>query len=75
VVRPELNYREMQVLLGLADGASLVDIAEEMGLSMSTVSLASASVRTKLGARNMTHMVALAYHTGLLVPHKAKVRA
>lgn len=66
-----LNARENHVLLALADGLSNTEIAGELGLGVETVKVNMATLLEKLGARNRTHAVALAYHLGLLVPKKA----
>ena len=63
-----LTARERQVLDGLAEGLGNAEIAAEMFLSADTVKDHVKHLLTKLGARNRTHAVALAYHRGLLVP-------
>lgn len=63
-----LTAREMQVLLCLVDGDDNAEIAAEMYLSRETVKSHMKHLVEKLGARNRTHVVALAYHHGLLTP-------
>jgi two-component system nitrate/nitrite response regulator NarL len=63
-----LTPREDQVLLALADGLRVPEIADELHLSRETVMTHSNTLRVKLGARNATHAVALAYHRRLLNP-------
>jgi DNA-binding CsgD family transcriptional regulator len=62
-----LTERELGILLSLADGASLVEIARNLLLSVETIRSHMASVREKLGAKNAAHAVALAYHRRLLL--------
>lgn len=62
-----LTERELGIVLSLADGETLGEIAEGLYLSVETVRGCTASLRAKLGARNAAHAVALAYHRRLLL--------
>lgn len=64
-----LTGREEEILFAIADGDSDDEIAAELGLSTATVKThLKRGIFAKLGARNRTHAVALAYHHGILVP-------
>lgn len=65
--RAPLTERELGILLSLADGENLVEIAHQLFVSVATIRSDIASVREKLGAKTATHAVALAYHRGLLL--------
>lgn len=67
-MREPLTQREEAILLALADGLSTDEIAVELHLSSHTIKLYVKLLLLKMGARNRTHAVALAYHKGLLVP-------
>ena len=62
-----MTVREMDVLLALADGLANSEIATELHIGLDTVEGYVKMVMRKLGAKNRTHAVALAYHRGLLV--------
>ena len=63
-----LTVREEQILFALADGLTDSEIAAEVYLSTHTVKAHMKVLFGKLGARNRTHAVALAYHQGILQP-------
>lgn len=65
-----LTSREEELLFALADGLMNSEIAEELHLSIETVKAHMATLIEKLGAKNRTHAVALAYHRGILVSKK-----
>jgi DNA-binding CsgD family transcriptional regulator len=65
-----LTDRQRQILDGLAEGLTDAEIADELFLSRETIKGYTKHVYAKLGARNRTHAVALAYHHGLLVPKR-----
>lgn len=67
-VAVELTSREEQVLFAIADGMQDAEIGAELFLSRETIRTYVNSLLRKLGARNRTHAVALAYHHGILVP-------
>jgi len=62
-----LTPTETGILLSLADGLTVGQIADEREVSFHTVSGQVKSLRAKLGARTTAHAVALAYHRGLFV--------
>lgn len=66
-----LTEKEFGVLLAFADGERSAEVADELHVKKETVRYYTATIRTKMGARNMTHAVALAYDTGLLKPRGA----
>lgn len=66
--RPRLSGREREILLLAARGLSNATIAAGLGLSPETVKSHLRQVMGKLGARNRSHAVALAYEFGLLAP-------
>jgi DNA-binding CsgD family transcriptional regulator len=62
----ELSPRELEVLTWIAAGYDLQRIAEELGISPTTVRTHVRNALRKLHARNRPHGVALAMHLGLL---------
>lgn len=71
VLGEPLTAREEEILLALADGSTSREIADEMHLATATVVAHTKAIFAKLGARNRTHAVALAYHRGLLIPMRS----
>lgn len=65
---PTLTDREHAVLLLLATGISVDEIAGEMFLSPNTVRTHIRNARLKLGAGSRAHAIALAFRAGLLGP-------
>ncbi|MEV4066988.1 response regulator transcription factor [Nonomuraea dietziae] len=63
-----LNERERQVLVLIARGLSNGQIAEEVGLSVSTVKNRVSDVFAKLGVRDRAQAVIAAYEAGLVTP-------
>ena len=63
---PRLTTREHEVLQGLDQGLSNAELAGALGLRPHTVKGYVRQVQDKLGARNRTEAVALAFQTGLL---------
>jgi DNA-binding NarL/FixJ family response regulator len=63
---PRLTTREHEVLQGLDQGLSNAELAGVLGLRPHTVKGYVRQVQDKLGARNRTEAVALAFQTGLL---------
>ena len=55
-----LTQRELAVLRIASDGKTAKEIASALGLRMETVRSHFKKARTKLGARNRTHAVAVA---------------
>lgn len=67
-----ITPRELAVLDGVSEGLMNFEIAEELSIATCTVESHVAQLRLKLGARNRTHAVALAYHHGLLIAPRAE---
>lgn len=63
---PALTAREHQVLEAMAEGLSNAAIAGRLVLGVETVRTHVAAVLRKLGARDRTHAVVLAYAQGLV---------
>lgn len=61
-----LSDREFQVLLGLAAGKRLKEIAREMNISVKTVSTYRARVLDKMGMENNAQLTTYALRNGLL---------
>lgn len=61
-----LSEREFQVLLGLASGKRLKDIARQMNISVKTVSTYRARVLEKMGMENNAQLTRYALRNGLL---------
>ncbi|MDI6873436.1 response regulator [Candidatus Solincola sp.] len=61
-----LSEREFQVLLGLASGKRLKDIAQEMNISVKTASTYRARVLEKMGMENNAQLTRYALRNGLL---------
>jgi len=63
-----LSERELEVMRHLARGLSNSEVASELHLSEATVKTHVAHILTKLGLRDRTQAVVLAYETGLVEP-------
>lgn len=61
-----LTARELEVLVGMADGLTAAAHAAELFLEPETVKGYRKRVVAKLGARNGTHAVAIAFRRGLV---------
>jgi DNA-binding NarL/FixJ family response regulator len=68
---PLLTQSELEVLLDAADGLTVRDSARKRHKSGETVKSQRRQVLLKLGARNMTHAVALAAAAGRISRSKA----
>lgn len=65
--RVEISPFQERVLLLLAQGRNTAEIAQDLRYSERTVKNHICQMNIKLGARNRTHMIALAYQEGLLI--------
>jgi DNA-binding NarL/FixJ family response regulator len=65
----ELTPREHEVLIALAGGATNAEIAAALHLGETTVKTHVSRVLTKLGARDRTQAVVMAYELGVVRPH------
>jgi DNA-binding NarL/FixJ family response regulator len=63
-----LTDREREVMTKVADGLTNDEIAQQLYLSPATVRTHVSRTITKLGARDRTQLVVLAYETGLVRP-------
>jgi DNA-binding NarL/FixJ family response regulator len=61
-----LTEREMQVLLGMAEGKSNAEIGRELFVSEDTVKTHARRLFRKLGARDRAHAVAAGFRAGLV---------
>ena len=61
-----LTRRELQVLMGMAEGSSNRAISEELELSNDTVKTHVTRILRKLRARDRAHAVAVAYRRGII---------
>jgi DNA-binding NarL/FixJ family response regulator len=63
-----LTEREYEVFLAIARGHSNQEIAERLFISPLTVKTHAVRAMTKLGARDRTQLVILAYEHGIVIP-------
>jgi DNA-binding NarL/FixJ family response regulator len=63
-----LSAREFEVLKLLADGCTLNEIAQQLGLNPKTVSNHQSAIRQKLGAETATQVLRAAMRLGLVSP-------
>jgi DNA-binding NarL/FixJ family response regulator len=64
----ELSERELEVMRRLARGLSNSEVARDLHVSEATVKTHVAHILTKLGLRDRTQAVVMAYETGLVEP-------
>lgn len=65
-IRTELTPSELRTLVLLADGYSKPQIARATSWTFETLKSHTTRIRLKLGARNITHAVAIAIRNGLI---------
>lgn len=63
-----LSAREFEVLKLLAEGSTLNEIAQQLGLNPKTVSNHQSAIRQKLGAETATQLLRAAMRLGLIPP-------
>lgn len=61
-----LSDREFQVFCMIASGRRITDIAEQLGLSVKTVSTHRANILEKMGLRTITELIRYAVENGLV---------
>ena len=66
----KLAKRELEILALIADGLNSKEIANVLQNSPRTIENMRARMILKLGARNVAHMVAIAYQKGILKLNK-----
>jgi DNA-binding NarL/FixJ family response regulator len=68
----ELTARETEILRLVAAGFTNAEIAERLVLSPLTAKSHLSRILTKLGARDRTQLVVMAYESGLVVPGRSE---
>jgi DNA-binding NarL/FixJ family response regulator len=63
-----LDARELEVFKHMAQGLTLQEIAEEMGLSIKTISNTSQTIKDKVGLQRAAEITRLAVKSGLIEP-------
>jgi DNA-binding NarL/FixJ family response regulator len=67
----DLTSRETELLSLIADGSTNAEIAERLVISPLTVKSHVSRILTKMGARDRTQLVVMAYESGLVIPGSA----
>jgi DNA-binding NarL/FixJ family response regulator len=70
----DLTSREVELLVLIAGGSTNAEIAERLVISPLTVKSHVSRILTKMGARDRTQLVVMAYESGLVVPGAAVER-
>lgn len=65
-IQEPLTLRQVQLLVHAANGFTFKEIAEREMISPKTVANTLDEARRRAGARNLTHLVALAVSAGLV---------
>jgi DNA-binding NarL/FixJ family response regulator len=68
----DLTSREIELLGLIADGSTNAEIADRLVISPLTVKSHVSRILTKMGARDRTQLVVMAYESGLVVPGSAR---
>jgi DNA-binding NarL/FixJ family response regulator len=68
----DLTSREIELLGLIAGGSTNAEIAEDLVISPLTVKSHVSRILTKMGARDRTQLVVMAYESGLVVPGSAR---
>jgi len=63
-----LSGHELEVLRAAAEGLSAKETAQKLVKSQHTVIAQRRAIQAKLGARNLPHAIALAFHRRVLHP-------
>ena len=61
-----ITPKELEIIYGLAEGKTSTEIATELGNANGTIKGHIKVIRRKLQAKNTAHLIAIAYHEGLL---------
>jgi DNA-binding NarL/FixJ family response regulator len=65
---PLFDSDEMEILLGIAEGMSIKEIAKEHDKNERSLENKSTRMKKKVHARTAAQLVAMAYHLGILIP-------
>jgi len=68
----DLTSREIELLTLIAGGSTNAEIAEDLVISPLPVKSHVSRILTKMGARDRTQLVVMAYESGLVVPGSAR---
>lgn len=66
-LREPMTLRQLQLLVHVANGLTFDEISDEEGISPKTVKRHLDDARSRMGARNLPNLVALAVSAGMLV--------